>query len=146
MSDLVNKYYLSLLRVKQVGIHGIEYRRGCLLRLQEMDELGNDYPVYGQVDKIIVWKYDKIFILTEIEIISFHNHFKVYEVERTDNRALSCARIYHGMDCVAYCSEKWEEIYCEERRFLYRRHTLKEEFFSCYILPLLTSIYDVNYA
>lgn len=40
---------------QHVGIHEIEYRPGCDFRLEEMDELGNDYPVYGQVDEIIVW-------------------------------------------------------------------------------------------
>ena len=52
-----NCYHLLLLRVKHVGIHGIEYRPGCVLRLQEMDELGNDYPVYGQVDEIITLEH-----------------------------------------------------------------------------------------
>ena len=50
---------------QHVGIHGIEYWPGCVLRLQEMDELlGNDYAVYGQVDEIIVWEDEKFFILT----------------------------------------------------------------------------------
>ena len=53
-----------------------------------MDELGNDYPVSGQVDEIIVWEDDKFFILTELETISFHNHFMAYEVEITYNRAV----------------------------------------------------------
>ena len=43
-----------ILRVKRVGIHGIEYRPRCVLRLREMDDLENEYPVYGQVDEIIV--------------------------------------------------------------------------------------------
>jgi len=27
---------------------------------------------------------EKFFVLTELETISFHNHFMAYEVERTD--------------------------------------------------------------
>ena len=79
---------LLLLRVKHVGIHGIECGPGCILRLQEVDELGNDYPVYGQVAEIIVWEDEKFFILIELETISFHNRFMAYEVERTENRVV----------------------------------------------------------
>ncbi|CAH3115461.1 unnamed protein product [Porites lobata] len=75
-------------RVKRVGIHGIEYRPGCVLRLREMDDVENDYPVYGQVDEIIVWEDEKFFILTELATLSFHHHFMAYEVERTDHKAV----------------------------------------------------------
>ena len=49
-----------------------------------------DYPVYGQVDEIIVWvrQDDNFLFLTELETISFHNPFMAYEVEITDNRAV----------------------------------------------------------
>ena len=52
-----------MFRVKRVGIHGIEYRPGCVLRLCEIDDVENDYPVYGQVDEIIVWEDEKFFNL-----------------------------------------------------------------------------------
>ena len=50
--------------------------------------MGNDYPVYGQVDEIIVCEDEKFFILTELETISFYSHFVAYEVKRTDNSAV----------------------------------------------------------
>ena len=53
-----------------------------------MDDLENDYPVYGQVDEIIVWEDEKFFILTELETLCFHNHFMAYEAERSDNKAV----------------------------------------------------------
>ena len=63
-----------------------------------MDELGNNYPVYVY-EIIIVWDDEKFFILTELETISFHNHFMAYEVERTDNRAVVLRRglTWHGV-------------------------------------------------
>ena len=79
---------LLMFRVKRVGIHGIEYRPGCVLRLREMDDVENDYPVYGQVDEIIVWEDEKFFILTELATLSFHHHFMAYEVGRTDHKAV----------------------------------------------------------
>ena len=69
LPKLILCLYRSLLRVKRVkrvGIHEIEYRPGRVLRLHEMDDLENDYPVYGQVDEIIVWEDEKFFILTEL--------------------------------------------------------------------------------
>ena len=60
MTDHNNSYY-HLLLVRHVGIHGIEYRPGCVLRLQEMDELGNDYPAYEQVDEIIAFEDNNFF-------------------------------------------------------------------------------------
>ena len=36
---------LLMFRVKCAGIHGIEYRPGRVLRLREMDDVENDYPV-----------------------------------------------------------------------------------------------------
>ena len=65
-----------------------------------MDDVENDYPVYGQVDEIIVWEDEKFLILTELATLSFHNHFMAYEVERTDHKAFVCVMIYHGME---YC-------------------------------------------
>ena len=53
-----------------------------------MDDLENNYPVYGQVDEIIVWEDEKFFILTELETLCFHNRFMAYEVERSDNKAV----------------------------------------------------------
>ena len=53
-----------------------------------MDDVENDYPVYGQVDEIIVWEDEKFFILTELATLSFHHHFMAYEVERTDHKAV----------------------------------------------------------
>ena len=79
---------LLMFRVKRVGIHGIEYGPGGVLRLREMDDVENDYPVYGQVDEIIVWEDEKCFILTELASLSFHNHFMAYEVERTVHKAV----------------------------------------------------------
>ena len=61
-----------------------------------MDDVENDYPVYGQVDEIIVWEDEKFFILTELATLSFDHHFMAYEVERTDHKAVVCAMIYHG--------------------------------------------------
>ncbi|XP_068678521.1 uncharacterized protein [Montipora capricornis] len=86
LDDIPERFVGS--RVKRVGIHGIEYRPGCVLRLCEMDDLENDYPVYGQVDEIIVWEDEKFFILTELETLCFHNHFMAYEVERSDKKAV----------------------------------------------------------
>ena len=98
MTDL-NNYYLLLLRVKHVGIHGIEYRPGCVLRLQEMDELGNDYHVYGKVDENIFWEDEKFFILTEVETFFSQSIYGMYKVERTDNRpAVLCHDLpWHGL-------------------------------------------------
>ena len=61
---------------------------GCVLGLREMDDLENYYPVYGQVDGIIVWEDDRFFILTELEALYFRSHFMAYEVERSDNKAV----------------------------------------------------------
>ena len=90
LTDIVTDVNCCLLmfRVKRVGIHGIEYRPGCVLRLREMDDVENDYPVYGQVDEIIVWEDEKFFILTELATLSFHHHFMAYEVDRTDHKAV----------------------------------------------------------
>ena len=65
-----------------------------------MDDVENDYPVYGQVDEIIVWEDEKFFILTELATLSFDHQFLAYEVERTEHKAVVCAMIYHGME---YC-------------------------------------------
>ena len=77
-----------MLRVKHITIYGIEYRPGCVLRLQEMDDMCNDYPIYGQVEEIIIWEDETFFITTELETLSFHKHFMAYEVERTDGRVV----------------------------------------------------------
>ncbi|KAK2559088.1 hypothetical protein P5673_018205 [Acropora cervicornis] len=43
-------------RVKHVGIHGIEYRPECVLRLHGMDDLENDYPVYDKWMRLLFGK------------------------------------------------------------------------------------------
>ena len=48
--------YLLLLRVKHVGIHGIEYRPECVLRLHGMDDLENVYPVYDKWMRLLFGK------------------------------------------------------------------------------------------
>ena len=45
---------------------------------------------YGQVDEIIVWEDEKVFVLTELETLSFHNQFMACKVEGTENRAAVC--------------------------------------------------------
>lgn len=43
----------ELVLCPHVGIHGIEYRPGYILRLQEVDELGNDCPVMDKWLKLL---------------------------------------------------------------------------------------------
>lgn len=50
----------------------MDYRLGCVLRLQDMDEFGGqDYPGYGILIQVIVWNDQKYFVLTVLETILF---------------------------------------------------------------------------
>ena len=104
--------------------HGIEYRPGCVLRLREMDDVENDYPVYGQVDEIIVWEDEKFFILTALATLSsWHMKLRGLTIKQ-----LFCAMTYNGrVWSIAYCSKEWQEIYCGEGHMLYWRRTLVDE-------------------
>jgi hypothetical protein len=83
--DEVINYELFLLRVKHVEIHGVSYRPGCALRLQEMDDLGErDYPSYGIVEEILIWEDGKFFVAKVLETIAFHHHLMSYEVITTN--------------------------------------------------------------
>ncbi|XP_028395767.1 uncharacterized protein LOC114519789 [Dendronephthya gigantea] len=103
--DLNGQYYSNMLaaaaglsqlpqpctgsRVKHVEIHGVRYRPGCALRLQEMDDLGErDYPCYGIVEEILIWEDGKFFVVKVLETIAFHHHFMSYEVNFTDKCAV----------------------------------------------------------
>lgn len=131
--------YLLRLRVKHVGIHGIEYRPECVLRLHGMDDLENVYPVYDKWMRLLfgktrnlselnwiefIWT-EFIWILTELETLCFHNHFMVCEVERSDKKAVVFHHDlpWHGVLHVV--KKKWQQIYCWERHILYWRHNLK---------------------
>ncbi|XP_028419220.1 uncharacterized protein LOC114544948 [Dendronephthya gigantea] len=64
--------------VRHVEIHGIIYKPGCALRLQEMDEIGErDYPVYGEVEEIVVWEDRKFFCCSSFGDICFPQTFYV---------------------------------------------------------------------
>ena len=68
--------------VKSVSIHGVEYRLGCVLRLQEMDEFdARDYPEYGVLNEVIVWNDAKYFVITVLQTVLFWNHYMGYEVQ-----------------------------------------------------------------
>ena len=130
LTDIVTDVNCRLLmfRVKRVGIHGIEYRPGCVLRLREMDDVENDYPVYGQVDEIIVWEDEKFFILTELATLSFHHHLIHGIWSWEDWPQSSCFAPWLTMVwSIAYCSKEWQEIYCGEGHMLYWRRTLVDE-------------------
>ena len=93
----------------------------------------------GKWMKLLLLKIKFFFILTELEAISFHNHFMAYEVERTDNKAVVLRHDlpWHGM--LHIVQKNGKEIHCGERHFLYR-DTLQRRSFLFYILPLLTCI------
>ena len=57
---------LLLFSVKRNVIHGTEYRPWCVLRLQEMDDMGHDFPIYGHVEEIIIWEDENFFIATKL--------------------------------------------------------------------------------
>lgn len=62
----------------------MDYRLGCVLRLQDMDEFGGqDYPEYGILIQVIVWNDQKYFVLTVLETILFWSHHMSYEVQTT---------------------------------------------------------------
>ena len=49
-----------------------------------MDEFGeSDYPEYGQVNEIIVWKDDKFLVVTVLATVSFCSQYMGYEVQPT---------------------------------------------------------------
>ena len=79
---------LLLFSVRHIVIRGTEYRPGCVLRLQETDDIGHDFPIYGQVEEIIIWEDEKFFIVTKLEPLSFHKQYMAYEIEREDTRVV----------------------------------------------------------
>lgn len=86
--------------MKCVSIHGVEYRPGCVLRLNEMDEFGNrDYPEYGRLDEVIVWEDDKFFIVTVLQTVSFFCQYMSYEVQPTEQKrvVLTNGIPWHGV-------------------------------------------------
>ena len=89
---------LLLFSVRHIVIHGTEYRPGCVLRLQEMDDIGNDFPIYGQVEEIIIWEDEKFFIATKLETLSFHKQYMAYELKGRIQEQLFHGLIYHGME------------------------------------------------
>lgn len=79
--------YILLFRAKYVQIHGVEYHPGCVLRLEEMTIDGNqDFPLFGEVDQIIVWEDEKMFVVSVLEPVEFNSHYMGYEVKRVPEK------------------------------------------------------------
>ena len=53
-----------------------------------MDDIGHDFPIYGQVEEIIIWEDEKVFIVTKLETLTFHKQYMAYEIEREDTRVV----------------------------------------------------------
>ena len=53
-----------------------------------MDDIGHGFPIYGQVEEIIIWEDEKFFIATKLETISFHKQYMAYEIEREVTRVV----------------------------------------------------------
>ena len=53
-----------------------------------MDDIGHVFPIYGQVEEIIIWEDEKFFIATKLETLSFHKQYMAYEIEREDTRVI----------------------------------------------------------
>ena len=83
---MYNLYQINHIKFKNIFSEDFFYSQGVLW----MDGcvLENYYPVYGQVDGIIVWEDERLFVLTELEALYFRSHFMAYEVERSDNKAV----------------------------------------------------------
>lgn len=76
-------------RVTNVQIHGVEYRKGCALRVNEMDGSGqNDFPTYGTVEEILVWEDEKMFVVNILNTIEFCPHFMGYKVATSGEKSV----------------------------------------------------------
>ena len=80
---------LILLSVKNVEIHGIQYRLECVLRIVDMDESGErDYPSYGKLEEILIWQDQKFFVLVLLKTIEFTAHLMSYKVLPTKQKLM----------------------------------------------------------
>lgn len=78
---------LTFISVNSISIHGVDYRCGCVLRLQDMDEFGEkDYPEYGILSEVLVLDDAKYFVLTVLETVLFWRHYMSYEVQPTSEK------------------------------------------------------------
>lgn len=53
-----------------------------------MDNIGHDFPIYGQVEELIIWEDEKFFIATKLETLSFHKQYMANEIEMEDTRVV----------------------------------------------------------
>ena len=78
-----------------VEIHGVEYRIGCVLRLAEMTlDANQDYPLFGEVEELLVWEDEKIFVVTVLDTVEFDSHYMAYQVNRSMRKEV---RTYHDL-------------------------------------------------
>ena len=53
-----------------------------MLRLEEMTIDGNqDFPSFGEIDQILVWEDEKMFVVSVLDTVEFHAHYMAYEVK-----------------------------------------------------------------
>lgn len=101
--------------MKYVTIHGVTYKKGCCIRLKEIEEYGcSDFPLYGCLQEVIVWEDAKFFIVEILQTLSFESHYRSYKVVMTnEQRVILPQRLpRHG---VLYLHSKGEAKYIVEK-------------------------------
>ena len=101
--------------MKYVTIHGVTYKKGCCIRLKEIEEYGcSDFLLYGCLQEVIVYEDAKFFIVEILQTLSFESHYMSYKVVMTNEQRVILPQGLprHG---VLYLHSKGEEKYIVEK-------------------------------
>ena len=81
-------------RAKHIKIHGTRYEEGAIVRVKKPDEAEPDIDVnkdfvYCNIMNIYIYKDYKIFETERIHVLSFNEHLRAIEIQKT-NQILWC--------------------------------------------------------
>ena len=107
-------------RVKYIKIHGTRYAEGAIIRVKKPEtepDIGvkKDF-VYCSIMNIYVYKDFKIFETERIEVISFAEHLRAIEVERTSQYLWCCSDDLYCNN-VSHLLSKKGSLYIIDKQF-----------------------------
>ena len=77
-------------------------------------DASQDYPSFGEVEEILVWDDEKMFVVRVLDIVQFNTQYMAYCVRRSANKEV---RTYHSLPWhgVLHKISKHDKLYVVNR-------------------------------
>ena len=82
-------------RVGGVAIHGVEYRRGSIVRVKTSQPDVLPF-LYAQIKEVYVYNHHKVFLTQEVVIVTPDEHLRAVQISVTER---NCMRHYNELFC-----------------------------------------------